>query len=129
MLIPPSVGLDCCTNTATRGGMRRPERRLLAAAAERLRARGTAPDGDLVWDPETRYPSQKRHPRASAQLLLEDPVLLDQVLDDLLLATAHPAGKGDQEELKWLGRGAHAPIVNVANCWLRLHLRRGRVCG
>ena len=37
----------------------------------------------------------------AAKVLPEDPILLPQILDHILLAPIHPAGQGRQQKLKW----------------------------
>jgi hypothetical protein len=34
-------------------------------------------------------------------MLAQDPVLLEQVFDGVLLAAVHPAGDGEDEEVEW----------------------------
>src|SRR5262249_16828725 len=44
---------------------------------------------------------------AVADLLSKDPILLDQILDELLLMLVHPAGQRDNDERKWIKERAH----------------------
>ncbi|RKY19753.1 MAG: hypothetical protein DRQ55_09925 [Planctomycetota bacterium] len=62
---------------------------------------------------------------ASIKLLLEDPVLLHEVLNDLLLAAAHPARDGDQKELERLDRGVHPAIVGGRKSMVSGQLQHG----
>ena len=50
---------------------------------------------------------------AAMQLLLEDPVLLDQVGDHILLMPMHPAGDRQQEQLERKSSGRHPAIVGA----------------
>ena len=48
---------------------------------------------------------------APLQLVLEDPVLLDQVLDDVLLVAVDPSRQGDEQHLQGVEVGSHRPIL------------------
>ena len=50
---------------------------------------------------------------AAMHLLLEDPVLLDQVGDHILLMPMHPAGDRQQEQLERKRSGRHPAIVGA----------------
>ena len=57
-----------------------------------------------------------RQPELPAlQLLLEYPIFLDEVGDDILLMPIDPAGHGQEKQLKWEGSGRHRPIVGALN--------------
>ena len=47
------------------------------------------------------------------QLLLEDPILLDQVGDHILLMPMHPAGDRQLEQLETKRSGHHPAIVDA----------------
>ena len=49
----------------------------------------------------------------ATQLLFEDPVLLDQVGDNILLMPMHPAGNRQQQQLERESRGRHPAIVGA----------------
>ena len=49
------------------------------------------------------------------QLLLEHPILLDQVLDGSLLVAVDPASDGREEHLQRVGVGPHALILSRHN--------------
>jgi hypothetical protein len=46
-----------------------------------------------------------------SELLLEDPVLLPEVVDDRVLLTRNPSGHGGYENLPWMEHGCHPPIL------------------
>jgi hypothetical protein len=48
---------------------------------------------------------------APLHLRLEDPVLLHQVFDDLLLVAIDPSGEGHEQHLQGVDIGPHRPIV------------------
>jgi hypothetical protein len=48
---------------------------------------------------------------AARQLVPENPVLLDQVLDDMLLVAIDPSGEGHKQDLQGAGGGNHSPIL------------------
>ena len=56
-------------------------------------------------------------------LLFEDPVLLDQVGDHVLLVPVHPARNRQQEQLERESRGRHSAIVGALNAHAHRQLR------
>ena len=59
----------------------------------------------------------------ATKLLFEDPVLLDQVADHVLLVPVHPARNRQQEQLERESRGRHAAIVGALNAHAHRKLR------
>ena len=59
----------------------------------------------------------------ATQLLFEDPVLLDQVGDHILLMPVHPTGNRQQEQLERERSGRHPAIVGARNSLARKRLR------
>ena len=75
-------------------------------------------------------PSGTCHPTArtstelpATKLLFEDPVLLDQVGDNILLMPMHPARNRQQEQLERESRGRHSAIVGALNSHAHRQLR------
>ena len=85
---------------------------------------GTTPD-ELALRRKTSALVVVQPQTPSTELLLQHPVFLDEVLDDLLLAAAHPACDGDEKKLEGLDRGVHAAIVGGHNSGPSTPLRRG----
>ena len=80
--------------------------------------------GDGVERPSPEEPSLRRQsttlivsqPKLPAtKLLFEDPVLLDQVGDNVLLMPMHPARNRQQEQLERESSGRHSAIVGALN--------------
>jgi hypothetical protein len=76
--------------------------------------------GDLAQDPATKaapFGSEVsalvigQPGAAPLQLVLEDPVLLDHVLDDLLLVAIDPPREGEGQHLQRRESGVHWPIL------------------
>ncbi len=61
--------------------------------------------------------------------LVEDPVLLDEILDRALLLAAYPAREGQEQDLKWVVLDRHPTIVARHKSRLGRGLRRGRRMG
>ena len=59
----------------------------------------------------------------ATKLLFEDPVLLDQVGDNILLMPMHPARNRQQEQLERESRGRHSAIVGALNSHAHRQLR------
>jgi hypothetical protein len=70
-----------------------------------LRFRGESP-ALVVVQPEFPAP----------HLFLEDPILLDEIGDDIGLVPVHDAGEGQEEDLHKVGRGQHRPILPGWEC-------------
>jgi hypothetical protein len=49
--------------------------------------------------------------RQIAYLFSKNPILLDQILDDMLLMLVHPASDRDDNKRKWIQSGAHRRIL------------------
>ena len=58
-------------------------------------------------------------------MFIEDAVLLDQVLDDLLLVPAHPAGHGQEQGAEGVEVGSNAAILRGRKRWPGRGLRLG----
>ena len=59
----------------------------------------------------------------ATKLLFEDPVLLDQVGDNVLLMPMHPARNRQQEQLERESSGRHSAIVGALNSHAHRQLR------
>ena len=88
--------------------------------------------GDGVERPSPEEPSLRRQsttlivsqPKLPAtKLLFEDPVLLDQVGDNVLLMPMHPARNRQQEQLERESSGRHSAIVGALNSHAHRQLR------
>ena len=60
---------------------------------------------------------------AAVQLVAEDPILLDEIVDDALLAAVHPPGKEQEQELQ-RRRRHRVPILLLGRCAERAGMLR-----
>ena len=88
--------------------------------------------GDGVERPSPEEPGLRRQSTTlivsqpelpATKLLFEDPVLLDQVGDNVLLMPMHPARNRQQEQLERESSGRHSAIVGALNSHAHRQLR------
>ena len=88
--------------------------------------------GDGVERPSSEEPGLRRQSTTlivsqpelpATKLLFEDPVLLDQVGDNVLLMPMHPARNRQQEQLERESSGRHSAIVGALNSHAHRQLR------
>ena len=114
---PWRASFDSCTNAAIR---------------RRCQRIGGDERGDGVERPSPEEPSLRRQSTTlivsqpelpATKLLFEDPVLFDQVGDNVLLMPMHPARNRQQEQLERESSGRHSAIVGALNAHAHRQLR------
>jgi len=99
-LVSPLLGNEL--PVPTKDGVRRDERCDFCE--------GASPDG-LAADRESATLIVGQPESSASELLLEDPILLAEVIDDGVLLAADPADEGGHEDLPGLEGGRHRQIV------------------